>query len=207
MLSSNDLINNYNSYTSYMASTAGMIGEFCGTYEENAKQWFEESVNFLFSFKLCETDIVRIIVLSLKKEARVWFVQTRIKIDEVSLEEFEKLFLDRFSSEYSNYSDLKNFLNFQVPKNFNDFVDLMNCANRLYLNKYLEKESILQYLIKRVPVALRSIVWMARDKGSWLESFSSIMKISSGCFFDNNTENIEIRRVERNLKMKFYKIH
>ena len=97
MLSNNTLINNYSLYSPYMASTAGFIGEFSGTVDENATIWFEQASKLLLSFNFPEDYIVRAIVLAFRKEAKMWFFQTGLNINDLNLK------------------NLKNFLTCVLP--------------------------------------------------------------------------------------------
>ena len=168
------------------------------------------------TLEISEKNALKVIILSLKKEAKSWYanITKNVNSDSITLKDLREELVRRFSNYLSNEEITKRFLSTRGFSTSEEYKNMLSDANTLFERGCISATSLFQFVISKAPDSIKGIIYEAATKGDWNYFMTRASEVSWIPFNTTNnmyskSNEVEIykmynRRKESNVKRKFY---
>ncbi|KAM0685198.1 hypothetical protein COBT_003593, partial [Conglomerata obtusa] len=155
-----------------MASAMEATDTFDGREEQEAMNWLKEVKMVCELTNFNEQETLKLIILKLKGTARTWCTTLYDKHLEINLNDFIRLFRNRFTNNTRSQETLERFLARELPEKKKDYMEMLKAANNIYDSKLLNEQALVKFVITKSPIPIRAMLFQVAGRDyDWQEVY------------------------------------
>lgn len=153
-----------------MASAMEATDTFDGQEEQEAMNWLKEVKMVCELTNLNEQETLKLIILKLKGTARSWCTALYDQHPEIKLNDFIRLFRNRFTNNTRSQETLERFLARELPKDKKDYMEMLKAASNIHDSKLLNEQALVKFVITKSPIPIRAMLFQVAGRDyDWQE--------------------------------------
>ncbi|MGL6009302.1 MAG: retroviral-like aspartic protease family protein [Culicoidibacterales bacterium] len=153
-----------------MATVSKSVGEYSGEDDEDIQEWVDSVEVIAQLTGLAERDVIRIVVLALRKRAKSWGMALIRNDKNVNWVVLKSGLIARFSNHKKADETLARFLSTPEAESYDGYVQLLKDARVVKETRGVSIEHVMRQIIARSPAGLKSLLLqLAQSSVKWEE--------------------------------------